>query len=106
MALSCLAQRNEIFSPDIATLQVNNTRQRLSVLPVIQLGSDERIQISFDCLGHEYRRFTYKITHSEADWSPSTQLFDSDYLEGFGNNLLIEDIKESVNTNTEYTTMR
>ena len=103
MALSCLAQRNEIFSPDIATLQVNNTRQRLSVLPVIQLGSDERIQISFDCLGHEYHRFTYKITHCEADWSPSTQLFDSDYLEGFGNNLLIEDIKESVNTNTEYT---
>ena len=103
MALSCLAQRNEIFSPDIATLQVNNTRQRLSVLPVIQLGSDERIQISFDCLGHEYHRFTYKITHCEADWSTSTQLFDSDYLEGFGNNLLIEDIKESVNTNTEYT---
>ena len=103
MALSCLAQRNEIFSPDIATLQVNNTRQRLSVLPVIQLGSDEHIQISFDCFGHEYHRFTYKITHCEADWSPSTQLFDSDYLEGFGNNLLIEDIKESVNTNTEYT---
>ena len=103
IAMTLSAQRNEIFSSDIATLQVHNTQQLRAMLPVIQLNSGEQIQISFDNFRHEYRRFTYKITHCEADWSPSTQLFSSDYLEGFSDNLVIEDIQESVNTNVEYT---
>ena len=103
MTMTLSAQRNEIFSSDIATLQVHNTQQLRAMLPVIQLNSGEQIQISFDNFRHEYHRFTYKITHCEADWSPSTQLFSSDYLEGFSDNLVIEDIQESVNTNVEYT---
>ena len=103
MTITLSAQRNEIFSSDIATLQVHNTQQLRAMLPVIQLNSGEQIQISFDNFRHEYHRFTYKITHCEADWSPSTQLFSSDYLEGFSDNLVIEDIQESVNTNVEYT---
>lgn len=103
IAMTLSAQRNEIFSSDIATLQVHNTQQLRAMLPVIQLNSGEQIQISFDNFRHEYRRFTYKITHCEADWSPSTQLFSSDYLEGFSDNLVIENIQESVNTNVEYT---
>lgn len=103
MTITLSAQRNEIFSSDIATLQVHNTQQLRAMLPVIQLNSGEQIQISFDNFRHEYRRFTYKITHCEADWSPSTQLFSSDYLEGFSDNLVIENIQESVNTNVEYT---
>ena len=103
ITMTLSAQRNEIFSSDIATLQVHNTQQLRAMLPVIQLNSGEQIQISFDNFRHEYHRFTYKITHCEADWSPSTQLFSSDYLEGFSDNLVIEDIQESVNTNVEYT---
>lgn len=103
MTMTLSAQRNEIFSSDIATLQVHNTQQLRAMLPVIQLNSGEQIQISFDNFRHEYHRFTYKIMHCEADWSPSTQLFSSDYLEGFSDNLVIEDIQESVNTNVEYT---
>lgn len=103
MTITLSAQRNEIFSSDIATLQVHNTQQLRAMLPVIQLNSGEQIQVSFDNFRHEYHRFTYKITHCEADWSPSTQLFSSDYLEGFSDNLVIENIQESVNTNVEYT---
>ena len=103
IAMTLSAQRNEIFSSDIATLQVHNTQQLRAMLPVIQLNSGEQIQISFDNFRHEYHRFTYKIMHCEADWSPSTQLFSSDYLEGFSDNLVIENIQESVNTNVEYT---
>ena len=103
ITMTLSAQRNEIFSSDIATLQVHNTQQLRAMLPVIQLNSGEHIQISFDNFRHEYHRFTYKIMHCEADWSPSTQLFSSDYLEGFSDNLVIEDIQESVNTNVEYT---
>lgn len=97
------AQRNEVVSPDIATLQVRNVNQPLSMLPIIQLNSNEQIQISFDRFGHEYHRYTYKITHCEADWSPSTQLFSTDYLDGFRDNLLINQVQESVNTNVIYT---
>ena len=97
------AQRNEVISPDIATLQVRNVNQPLSMLPIIQLNSNEQIQISFDRFGHEYHRYTYKITHCEADWSPSTQLFSTDYLDGFQDNLLINQVQESVNTNVIYT---
>ena len=103
ITMTLSAQRNEIFPSDIATLQVHNTQQLRAMLPVIQLNSGEQIQISFDNFRHEYHRFTYKIMHCEADWSPSTQLFSSDYLEGFSDNLVIEDIQESVNTNVEYT---
>lgn len=103
ITMTLSAQRNEIFSSDIATLQVHNTQQLRAMLPVIQLNGGEQIQISFDNFRHEYHRFTYKITHCEADWSPSTQLFSSDYLEGFSDNLVIENIQESVNTNVEYT---
>lgn len=103
ITMTLSAQRNEIFSSDIATLQVHNTQQLRAMLPVIQLNSGEQIQISFDNFRHEYHRFTYKITHCEADWSPSTQLFNSDYLEGFSDNLVIENIQESLNTNVEYT---
>ena len=103
LTTTLFAQQNEIFSSNVATLQVLNTQQPLAMLPVIQLNSGAQIQISFDNFGHEYHRFTYKITHCEADWSPSTQLFNSDYLEGFNDHLVIENIQESVNTNVEYT---
>lgn len=101
--ITITAQRNEVISPDIATLQVRNVNQPLTMLPIIQLNSNEQIQISFDRFGHEYHRYTYKITHCEADWSPSTQLFSTDYLDGFQDNLLINQIQESVNTNVIYT---
>ena len=89
IAMTLSAQRNEIFSSDIATLQVHNTQHLRAMLPVIQLNSGEQIQVSFDNFRHECHRFTYKITHCEADWSPSTQLFNSDYLEGFRDNIVI-----------------
>ena len=101
--ITITAQRNEVISPDIATLRVRNANQPLSMLPIIQLNSNEQIQISFDRFGHEYHRYTYKITHCEADWSPSTQLFSTDYLDGFRDNLLINQVQESVNTNVIYT---
>ena len=56
ITMTLSAQRNEIFSSDIATLQVHNTQQLRAMLPVIQLNSGEQIQISFDNFRHEYRK--------------------------------------------------
>lgn len=99
------AQRNEIYDRGIASLQVVADQQWLS-LPIIKLGShgpNERINISFDDLTHTYHRYVYRIEHCEADWTVSDQLFSSDYIEGFQDGNTIDDIVESINTNTLYT---
>lgn len=102
---SAAAQRHEIFSEDIKSLQVVCGGKWLS-MPVMQLcGSspDNVMNISFDDLTHTYRRYTYSIEHCEADWTTSDGLFQSNYIDGFANDNTIEDIEESVNTNVLYT---
>lgn len=97
------AQRNEIFSPDIASLQVMAGDDWQAQLPLIELGGDERINISFDELSHTYHRFCYKIEHCEADWTTSTELFESDFIDGFASDNTIGDNQQSVGTNQLYT---
>ena len=99
-----VAQRNEIYSERIATVQVVAGNDWLSP-PVTKLYGDP-IHISFDDLTHEYHRYTYKIEHCEADWSVSDQLFETDYIDGFTEGNIIDDVEESLNTNVLYTHYR
>lgn len=103
--LTAGAQRNEIKSERIATLQVVAGDDWLSP-PVITLGSEDAITISFDDMTHEYHRYAYRIEHCEADWTTSAELFTSDYCEGFNDGNTIEDVKNSINTNILYTRYR
>lgn len=103
--LTAGAQRNEIKSDRIATLQVVAGDDWLSP-PVITLGSEDAITISFDDMTHEYHRYAYRIEHCEADWTTSAELFTSDYCEGFNDGNTIEDVKNSTNTNILYTHYR
>ena len=70
-------------------------------IPMITLESDETIEFSFDEMSHEYHRFTYHITHCDAQWKPSN-LIESEYMEGF-NDQPIEDWENSLNTTFDYT---
>lgn len=99
-----VAQRNEIYSERIATVQVVAGNDWLSP-PVTKLYGDP-INISFDDLTHEYHRYTYRIEHCEADWSVSDQLFETDYIDGFTEGNIIDDVEESLNTNVLYTHYR
>jgi len=104
-AITAAAQRHEIYDENIATLQVVAGTDWLSP-PVVQLGSGspkDILNISFDDLTHTYHRYTYRIEHCEADWSVSEQLFTSDFISGFADDNTIDDIEESINTNTLYT---
>lgn len=94
------AQSDKIYHPMIYTLQTIVNENWLND-DVITLDSDDRITISFDHFSHDYHRFIYKITHCNADWTPS-DLFDIDYMEGF-NGLDIEDYATSLNTTMLYT---
>lgn len=103
--LTAGAQRNEIKSDRIATLQVVAGDDWLSP-PVITLGGEDAITISFDDMTHEYHRYAYRIEHCEADWTTSDALFTSDYCEGFNDGNTIENVKNSINTNILYTHYR
>ena len=97
------AQSNKVYHPMIHTLQtVVNDHWLLD--DVITLGTDDWVTISFDHLSHDYHRFTYRIVHCNADWTPS-DLFEVDYMDGF-NDQPIEDYENSLNTTMLYTHYR
>ena len=95
-----MAQNTCVNVPHIKTLQVIANDNRM-MPPIIHLNTPEKVEISFDELTHEYHRYTYKITHCNADWTPS-DLFDTDYLQGFNDNV-IEDYENLLNTTMLYT---
>lgn len=94
------AQRSVVHDSRISTLQVVAANNWQS-MPVVALGKGA-VNISFDDLTHEYRRYAYKIVHCDATWNPSTELFASDYISGFNGELTIDDYDESLNTNCLY----
>lgn len=102
MSQNAQAQRHAVYADNIATLQVVADNDWLNI-PAIELGSRSHISISFDELSHTYHRYSYTVTHCEADWSESTELFTSDYIEGFQSGATIDDFEESINTNQLYT---
>lgn len=94
------AQFTESCSSSVRSLQmiVNDDWRRS---PIITLGSDDEIVLSFDEMSHTYKRYIYRITHCNADWSPS-DLFAIDYIHGF-NNQPIDEWANSENTTQQYT---
>ncbi len=95
---------NRIFVPNVKSLTSTVNGDWLN-RPVMELHSDDQLQIDFDELSHTYHRFVYRIEHCEWDWQTSEGLFESDWLEGFNNNP-IEDYRNSINTTVLYTHYR
>lgn len=93
--------KTEALSDDIHTIQVN-ANGNWNSLPVINLDTNDYISINFDHLGEDsYNYLRYKITHCNADWTPSS-LSEIEYMNGFSNNR-IEDYANSIGTNVLYT---
>ena len=106
-AASCIgmaasAQRDVVLCNNIASLQVTAGNNWLS-MPIINISDDTPINICFDDLTHDYHRYSYRLQHCEADWSPSEGIFDTDYCDGFADGDIIDSYAKSVNTNTIYT---
>lgn len=99
--LNLCAQRNEILDGQLHTLQVIVNDDPL-LPPIMNQGGHNHVEISFDEFSHEYHRYIYKVEHCNADWSPSTEIFESDFLNGF-NGEPIEDFEKSFNTTVLYT---
>lgn len=70
-----------IDNPAFHTLQtrVNGSEQ---LPPVIRLGSDDRLEISFDELSDDRRYMRYELIHCDMRWNPDG-LVAPEYLDGF-----------------------
>ncbi|MBQ0048888.1 MAG: DUF5103 domain-containing protein [Bacteroidales bacterium] len=101
IAISLSAQRNTILDTDhLRSLQTIAMDDPL--LPCVMDRQAWRVEIGFDEMSHEPHRYRYHIDHCEADWTPSEDLFESNYLAGL-NDQLIEDYEKSFNTTQIYT---
>ncbi len=96
---------NHIYAPQVKTLQTVVNQDWLSYPAILRLDTDDVLHISFDELSHSYHRYTCHIERCEADWQPSQEVFESDWLEGF-NDLVIDDYETSFNTIIPYTHYR
>ena len=96
--------RSRVLSPNVQSLQVVVGQDFLSP-PVMRLGSDDVLHVSFDELSHQYHRYVYHVELCNADWQPNSSAFDNDYLQGFNDNP-IEDYQNSEGTNQLYTHYR
>lgn len=72
--------------------------------PVITLGSDRRVIISFDEMAEDRSYLRYRLVHCNADWQPS-RLLDSEILSGF-NYAEVTDFGFSTNTFIHYVNYR
>ena len=99
LGLGGFAQENICFSPRIRTLQVKMNGQ-WDAPPVMLLSKGQYVEISFDDLQAQYERYTYTITHCNADWTPS-DLLTSEYLTGFAEQR-IEDYEPAMSTELKY----
>ena len=89
-----------IYSPEIKTLMVHKTGFELT-MPVIELGTDESVTVSFDDLDAVRKNYRYSVIQCDAQWKP-TGLQPMEYLDGFTEGY-INDYKFSINTLQHYT---
>jgi hypothetical protein len=79
---------NQVYSTEIKTVQLYNTQKEQS-LPVIALGTAEKLIFSFDDLRGGSKNYWYTVEHCTYDWK-SSNLSALDYLEGMNEDRIID----------------
>ena len=102
--LSLHSQTQQVFDRNIKTLTLT-VDDDPTLPPYLQFGSRQHIDIEWDEMSHDYKRYRYHIDHCNWDWQPTDGIFESDFLEGL-NDQLIEDFEKSFNTTQIYTHYR
>ena len=95
--------RTQAFEPTFRTIKVS-LEDAFMLPPVMRIGTDDRIVISFDEIGEDNRYLEYRLIHCNADWQPSS-LVDSEFIDGF-NAADIDDFAFSQNTFVHYVNYR
>ena len=98
------AQTQQIFDKNVRTLMLT-VNDDPTLPPYMPFDGRQHIDIEWDEMSHDYKRYYYHIDHCDWDWQPTEGLFESDFLEGL-NDQLIEDFEKSFNTTQIYTHYR
>lgn len=75
----------------------------VGAFPILTLGGEEKLHVSFDKMSHEFVRYTYRIEHLDRDFKPENGLFSADYVDGASTEKVIEDYTTTTNTTVPYT---
>lgn len=95
-----LRYEDRIYARNVRTAQLLPATFELGD-PLIRLGSEEQLVLSFDDLDGGYKSYYYTVIHCSANWEPSN-IMTSEYLDGFLEQT-IPDYKYSRNTTQTYT---
>lgn len=106
-AASAFAQQSRIIPCEsdygrILTLRTE-VDGRLAPIPVVMLGAEHQLEVSFDEMSHEYHRYVYRLQHCDFYWQPTADLFYTEFAESTQDDVPIEDYAESRNVTTHYT---
>lgn len=102
ISLRARAQYNMVYDDRVRTVCLR-VGEATGGLPVLRTGGKDVLDVSFDELSHDYRRFTYRIEHVGADFEPESGLFESDYVQAVADEEVITQAEPSMNTSVLYT---
>lgn len=91
---------NRTYNSEIKSILLFKAGFELSD-PIIQLNTEDKLQLEFDDLGGNIREYYYSFTHCNAEWAP-TEIWQNEYLEGTLEDR-IDDYSFSFNTRQPYT---
>lgn len=97
---SAMRVENKVYKSTIRTPLLFVNERDLSH-PIIELNSDDILNLYFDDLGKDMIDYNFTIYHCDHQWNIS-DLMTSEYLEGFSDQL-IDDYEQSFNTLVPYT---
>jgi len=95
-----LRYEDYIYKANIHTVLLFREGWELSV-PILQLGTNDKLILSFDDLDADIKDYKYTLVHCSATWTPSP-IKKNEYLSGFTEDF-INDYKFSFNTIQKYT---
>ncbi len=96
------AQRTRSLKDHIKSIELHVNGSKSS-LPCLRFGANDLLHVSFDDLGEQNQRYSYRLQHCNMDWTLNEELFESEYVTATGEEMLIEDYELSRNTTCPYT---
>ena len=94
-----ISNTDKTYDENIVTVLLHANGNEMQA-PVIELGSNEKLELSFDDLSNQYYLFHYTFVHCTSDWKTS-DLDPIDYIDGYFEGD-IKNYKFSFNTITPY----
>lgn len=95
---------NKSYRESIKTVQLVHFKGNQMVStdnPVIELGKNERLLLTFDDISEEQQQYQVKIIHCDKDWKEKSNLQSMDYLEEY-NQFPIREFEFSFDTKMGY----